>query len=422
MTVSTAEALSRTLLLTRDFVRSAHVRDDEIVKALHATSICVLADADAAAGAFGARFISTVSRLAAMLGMQVRLVLPTWTELAMPAAQFAADTVPGARLVVVGAPAEGDLVLLVGSSQAPRSKHALAWRVGGTDWSGKLSPVDMPLVDGQCSLPVGPAIAAVLACMEAYKAALRRLEPSEYVKGTQAVEIELGSGRTWPPQLRLGRIDVVSGGAITHAFLHVLLAVEGLDADVRVFEPQIFEGSNLNRYVLALRSMIGWHKTAILERASTAAIRISGDRRRVDGELIDGEKLSRIIAVGVDHIPTRWLMERANADWVGVGSTSHFYTRVSDHVRGEPCPGCLHPENDPSDAPIPTVSFVSYWAGLVMAAKLLQWASGRRHAEHGEVIESSGVRFENDLAVNRYPLRSSARCPSRCAAARALAG
>jgi hypothetical protein len=58
---------------------------------------------------------------------------------------------------------------------------------------------------------------------------------------------------------------------------------------------------------------------------------------------------------------------------VAVGGTSHYNVSSSVHLQGSPCSGCLHPvDDDAGGGHIPTVSFVSFWAGLVMTVRLLR--------------------------------------------------
>ena len=83
--------------------------------------------------------------------------------------------------------------------------------------------------------------------------------------------------------------------------------------------------------------------------------------------------LAKAVLVGVDDIPTRWLVQRADPDWLGIGaattaSAMASLPRPGPRVRGVP----LHPADDPGDAPIPTVAFVSFWTGLLTAGYFLR--------------------------------------------------
>lgn len=82
-------------------------------------------------------------------------------------------------------------------------------------------------------------------------------------------------------------------------------------------------------------------------------------------------KFADQVVVGVDDIPSRWFVQRNAPGWIGVGATSHDYVLVSEHLPVHPCAGCAHPEDDPSDGTIPTIGFVSLWAGVVLTLRLL---------------------------------------------------
>src|SRR2546427_44705 len=74
------------------------------------------------------------------------------------------------------------------------------------------------------------------------------------------------------------------------------------------------------------------------------------------------------VLVGVDDIPSRWEVQAARPLWLGVGATTHYSAMASYHVPGLGCARCLHPKDEPGGGLIPTVSFVSHWAGLWLAS------------------------------------------------------
>jgi hypothetical protein len=82
--------------------------------------------------------------------------------------------------------------------------------------------------------------------------------------------------------------------------------------------------------------------------------------------------LADAVLVGVDHIPTRWAAQEARPAWLRVGATSHYHAMSSDHTHGTPCAWCLHSADEPDMGPIPTVAFVSHWAGLLLAWRLVR--------------------------------------------------
>lgn len=75
---------------------------------------------------------------------------------------------------------------------------------------------------------------------------------------------------------RLGRIDAISGGAITNSLLHTLLWLPEMTADVRVIEREPADLTNLNRYTQLRASDNNRLKTNVLAEGSTNEITISG--------------------------------------------------------------------------------------------------------------------------------------------------
>ena len=101
---------------------------------------------------------------------------------------------------------------------------------------------------------------------------------------------------------------------------------------------------------------------------------------RYEQRYVRSKKLAVSVLVGVDDIPSRWLVQRANPEWLGIGATTHWSAMASFHQLGLGCAEYLHPVDDPNDAPIPTVAFVSFWAGLLTAAYFIRHLSGNLRA------------------------------------------
>jgi hypothetical protein len=100
-------------------------------------------------------------------------------------------------------------------------------------------------------------------------------------------------------------------------------------------------------------------------------------KRYEPGQLPSLLPLAASVLVGVDDIPTRWLVQRARPGWLGVGATTHWSAMASFHADGLGCAECLHPTDDPGNAPIPTVAFVSFWAGPLTASYFLRHGAGQ---------------------------------------------
>lgn len=93
--------------------------------------------------------------------------------------------------------------------------------------------------------------------------------------------------------------------------------------------------------------------------------------------------LASRVLVGADHIPTHWEAQMLSPHWLGIGATTHWSAMASFHDPRSACAGCLHPYDDPDDRSIPTVAFVSFWAGLLLAVYFVRELVGAPsgHAE-----------------------------------------
>jgi len=250
--------------------------------------------------------------------------------------------------------------------------------------------------------PVGAMAAAAAAAADGVRAALRHISDQLGVpvpsvpgwSGELGREVDLDLHLLKSSQ-NLGDVEVVSGGAITNAALFALLRVPDVGADVRVIEPDTYGTSNLNRYALGRRSQVDLPKVDILTSFGNDHIPVGGLTRRLD-ETFAAElgPLARNVLVGVDHIPSRWIAQRHAPGLVVVGSTSHDFVVVSAHPSHGPCAGCTHPRDDSGTGEIPTISFVSFWVGLLQALDLVRYA---RYPDRGA------------CRTERYPLRLDRR-------------
>jgi len=243
--------------------------------------------------------------------------------------------------------------------------------------------------------PFGALMAAATAAAEALRIMAERVSVIAGVPLTCEHTYELsrhstlqlpGLSGTDRQSLDLGRVDFVSAGAITTAALYCLLRVPHLGGRLRIVDDAIFELTNLNRYPLMRRSDSGRVKVDILRGASADGLEISGVNARFDEKWQRqlGE-LSPLVVVGADEIPVRWRVQRADPAWLCVGATSHFMAMVSTHESMTPCAGCTHPRNDIGPGAVeivPTISFVSFWGGLMQAVQLVARLAERPAGDH----------------------------------------
>ncbi len=271
-----------------------------------------------------------------------------------------------------------ELVVAIGAGPGGRD----AIRVTGTDWSATVRRGGQGAA-WTGSLPFGGVLAAVPVGAVALARVVQRLEAELGVAAPATFRrVPLPADVMLPPlptTVRdVGDIDVISAGAITNAALFALLRWPAIRGRLRVFDADVAEITNLNRYLLLDRRAVGIAKVRWLERLDTGDLDISGIAQRFDACPAQLPLASRVL-VGVDHIPSRWLVQGAAAGWVHVAATSHFEVMSSGHEHGEPCAGCAHPRDaDPDDGEIPTISFVSLLAGTLQAYSLLSHVAGKR--------------------------------------------
>ena len=375
----------------RDEIR-VNVPNSILLDALTGTEVAVVADAVTISSPSAQTAFVTLAMLCVRSGHKVYLVAPD-----MPVAgiqpPFVGERILSALMNVdgrivpeprfeIGAPAHTvDLEVRLGATPSTCAARAtLAFTA--TAWETHLLPtLDLPW-PASLTWPFGAQAGASLAATEAFKAAMRKLRHfardlqifDELFAPVAETRFALASPATRQP-FDLGRSDIISGGAITNAALYALSRIPGVRGVARVFEFDIVEATNLNRYALLLRDQLGDPKVAHLAALSLGGLSIEPMPQRYEDEFTNGTLAGRVL-VGVDHIPSRWSVQRAQPLWLGIGATTHWSAMASFHQPGLPCAGCLHPYDDPAEGPIPTVAFVSFMAGLQLATYFLQDVAG----------------------------------------------
>ena len=121
------------------------------------------------------------------------------------------------------------------------------------------------------------------------------------------------------------------------------------------------------------------------------------------------DPLAPSVLVGVDHIPSRWLVQEANPVWLAVGATEDFFASVSFHAPKLACAGCAHPEYSEVGGPIPTIAFVSFIGGLMLAALLAEHIAQQNLPLDQQQRIATTLRL--DQPVTWEPLKVNERCP-----------
>jgi hypothetical protein len=280
----------------------------------------------------------------------------------------------------------------------------------------------------EAELPFGAFACAAAAAGEGLRAALPHL--AEFVgaelvadahrlETDRAIRLDLRSWFASRIVTEIGAVDAISGGAITSAALYALLRVPRLEGAIRVIEGEALDLSNVNRYMLSRASLDGDPKTQMLEAHSCPRLRITGVPVRYDADTAAtvGPLAARVL-VGVDHIPSRWLVQQHAPGWVAVGETQSLDALASAHRSGEPCAGCLHLREPDADELVPTISFVSFWSGLMLALELLTEAADANADQ--QALFGWPFGYEGPHLM-RLGVAAQPACPVGCVASRARA-
>jgi hypothetical protein len=420
-------------LLREDVFHSDPSEDHQIVMGLRATRIRLVAGAKCAASQGGRTALVTLYAQLAMLGFGIDLDIP---EAALVAPQ---PPLEGDRLVA-GLEAYGRQLwgsTPAGSGGTPQLTIAVGGKAAGADitvsWATDAAFVFPAAAElpppAATGLPFSPLGAAAAAAASGARAAIPIVAEHLGIPLPTAPRwldpvgrrISLALSRlVGPIDPDLGWCDAISGGAITSAALYVLLRVPGLSGRLRIIEDDILEASNLNRYALALRRHLGWEKAAALAEWSTETFTVEPSALRLTAETaVQLRPFAPIVLAGVDDIAARWLAQGASGSGrLYVGATSHDYVLVSEHVPGGACAGCVHPRNDPAVDEIPTIGFVSLWAGLAQAAFVL----GRSPSLSGRAADVAPLGLEGRRGLRPYIPLPHPRCPLACSASTRLAG
>lgn len=462
------EALDRTMRLMRDNL-VATVTDETLLAALLAPRVLIAADEYTLASAAAQTAFVTTALLLLRTGATVMIAAPnvplldpqpplTGRHLIDALVDVGDDLIEGVRCRSIDDAGEYDdhgydAVVLIGpaptSLSAPRRADRptpLTLHLGADAVTGRVVAMTGPDPDAENTLrsatvarmwraslraPFGALAAAGLAAGEIFKLVMRSLADyadapahfAELFAVSDDAMLSLDPTGELTPDMRarlealsdVGAIDLVSGGAIAQSFLYAVARLPGVRGDVRVIEPEPSDTSNLNRYALLRRSSLGDPKAATLATMPLGGLRVSPVVARYDRATpaaLGG--LAPAVVVGVDHIPTRWAAQTGWPEWLGIGATSHYSAMSSDHTRGTPCTWCLHPADAPDVGPIPTVAFVSHWAGLLLAWRFVRHRLGLGVSLAAQYDFFTPLRTDLPHARWRSPVAPRLDCPNRC--------
>jgi hypothetical protein len=417
-------ALDRTLLLMRDEIDDT-VGDDLLLTTLTDTEIALVADETNLASHSSQTAYITAALLMARSGHRVHIVAPDVSligpqpplssgSLVSSLCAVGCDLLPNVEFSVGRPNRMVDLAVTFGDSLSTiRAANAVS--IGTGVWSVQLRS-SRPAHSTKTNWPFGGIAGGALASVEAFKVALWKLR--RYAKNlslfhelfapANRIDFELAPAGAPRPQ-DIGRFDCISAGAIINSVLYALARIPGLTGFTRIVDDDVGEISNLNRNALLVRSKVALPKASMVASLNLGGLLVEPVLERYGAQSVAsvGELAPKVL-VGVDHIPTRWEVQKANPLWLGVGATSHWAAMASFHVDGLGCAGCLHPTDDQIQATVPTVAFVSLWAGLLLATYFARAAGGESLPADAQQTYLTPLRLE---APWRSPVRKRSDCP-----------
>lgn len=380
MAVTANEVLDRTTLLINNDFFHGELHVDDIINGLMSTTIRIIGDEENLSTASGQAALVTMCTLAARMGLGLEVEIPTVQVIGpqppiRPGASILASIedyvgqlVPGAKF---NAGTNVHATYALGTTRVSDPEAQVVSWSANECFTGPITKVP-GRADG-ADWPIGALVAAGVAAADMFRLAVTRIATSQRrpapvnlrTHGADTSHLTLGPRPVH--DVDLGEVDIISAGAITHGALYTLLRVPGLRGAIRVLDDDVTQASNVNRYQLLSTNELDLAKVRHLERFSTSTITITGAHRRYE----HGQSLAQTVLIGADHIPTRWAAQAQQPNWLGIGATSHLFAEVSTHAPGSACAGCIHTADEFGDEPIPTMSVVSFWAGLLLAAELI---------------------------------------------------
>jgi ThiF family len=422
---SPASFLDRTLRLIKEELTDG-VEDATILDALSSTLILIRSDEPTAISHSGQTAIVTSSLLIARSGLSVWIDVPDvelktlqpplrGLHLASALEQFSRDS-GGLLHISIGQPEETPiLVLTLRDGFVGDASRELGIRYGRW-WGGFGHTGACPDINE----PFGAMVSAAAAASEAFKHAMRSLgtfarNPGMFERQFAPFsECTLSVASEDTELVRnVHEIDIVSSGAVSNAALFALLRVPSANGTLRVIEPQDYDETNHNRCMLMTSASPGQPKALDIAQFRTETLNIVPIVSTFQ-EAVQSETLASVaprVIVGVDDIPTRWDVQLAGPSWLSIGATTHWSAMASLHVPDGACARCLHPrDSDDGAAHAPTVSFVSFWAGLWAAAYIMRSFGNDAASPESVFLTPTCLRTTSDMW--KSALHKNRLCPT----------
>lgn len=423
------EQLSRTCLLLQSDLA---LPDPHIVMRALFQPCIVLAASEAVVSTYAGQIaISTAAMLAARSGHSVFIDTPdaplvgyqppmTGRSFHEAIESVSEKLIDGVKIAIGGPLMPPDIAFIFGdgtTGMGVRAKRLIY--VGCSGWSGRLQEMPMQTRWAAQECPIGALAAATLVAAETFKISGRVLLPhsprapefSAAFAPLKESELRLAPEDT-PLVGDLGFVDIVSAGAVSNAFLYAALRIPNVRGHGRAYDRDTSDHSNRNRNTLLLGQSVERTKVELFANVA------QGFTIEPIAHHFDRTELPNIaprVVVGVDDIPTRWLLAEAGYQWMGVGATTHFKAMSSVHYPFSACAACLHPYDEAQEGPTPTVAFVSFLAGLMVAADLLREVGG---AEPQLFARQTFVEALYPATIHRMSVPPIQDCPAGCSASK----
>lgn len=213
----------------------------------------------------------------------------------------------------------------------------------------------------------------------------------------------------------LGSLTLIGCGAVGNAFLEVLRAWPRVSGELRVYDPEETDETNLNRYLLLGREGVGRAKVFLAEQAlgHVDSLSVWGFEREITKrELADAGR----IVLAVDRVDPRIQVQASWPSLLLEAGTGRQWFHVAHCHRGlvashkVACQGCLHGSGrdlrrEEREA---SVVFVSAVVGAVLMRELLLIFKAGQDAAAG-FNHIVGNAFEPG-AVESSPRMRNAKC------------
>ena len=385
-------ALARTTRLLNEQYFGGNADPDAIAAGLLRTTIRLIADEKNASTVAGQAALVTAFQLTTRMGISVELIVPELQlvrvvpPLRAPTLRAAlldlgADVVPG--LTIRQTRLDAEMTFVFGDSTDDESTGEPMLVIDVSDFGCRIGLADEPgsRVESDIAyggLAAGAAIAALaldraLPNIEAATECSRTSQPRPSPGPPVNIDLRAIFPNLSPAPRSISSLDVISAGAVTNGFIYTLLWLPVRCARLEIADDDDVDWHNLNRCTQFRASDVTSPKVAAIERSRTNSLRIAGRRERFH-RLKPGQRstLADDVVVGVDRIEARWWVQEAWPKNLYVAATSNHEAVVTVHHANGACAGCAHPRAAPPPDEIPTISFVSFWAGLLQACALLE--------------------------------------------------